>query len=67
MGAMIEQYPVCCEFEDGMSVQNLFDSIEEKMNTCFKYRKSLGTAYNSGLDVCPTFIFQKKSTLHLKL
>ena len=60
MGAMIEQYPICCEFEDGMSVQNLFDSIEEKMNTCFKYRKSLGTAYNSGLDICPTFIFQKK-------
>lgn len=60
MGIMIEQYPVHCEFEDGMSVKNLFDSIEEKMNTCFKYRKSLGTAYNSGLDICPTFIFQKK-------
>ncbi|MBR5914078.1 MAG: hypothetical protein IKZ58_06940 [Selenomonadaceae bacterium] len=60
MGPMIEQYPVCCEFEDGMNVQNLFDSIEEKMTTCFKYRKSLGTAYNSGLDIFPTFIFQKK-------
>ena len=60
MGVMIEQYPICCEFEDGMSVKNLFDSIEENLNTCFKYRKSLGTAYNSGLDVCSTFIFQKK-------
>ena len=60
MGAMIEQYPICCEFEDDMSVQNLFESIEEKMNTCFKYRKSLGTAYNSGLDICSTFIYQKK-------
>lgn len=60
MGAMIEQHPVCCEFQDGMSVQNLFESIEEKMNTCFKYRKSLGTAYNSGLGICSTFIYQKK-------
>ena len=60
MGPMIEQYPICCEFEENMSVKDFFASVEEKMNNCFKYRKSLGTAYNSGLDICSTFIFQKK-------
>lgn len=61
MGAMLEQYPICCEFEENMSVENLFKSIDEKVNTGFKYRKSLSTAYNSEKDICPTFAFQKKT------
>ena len=60
MGAMLEQYPVCCEFEENMRVKDLFNSLEEKINFGFKYRKSLSTAYNSGLDICSTFVFQKK-------
>ena len=61
MGPMLEQYPICCEFEDNMSVADLISSIDEKVNTGFKYRKSLSTAYNSEKDICPTFAFQKKT------
>ena len=60
MGAMLEQYPVCCEFEENMRVKDLLDSLGEKINAGFKYSKSLNTAYNSGLDICLTFSFQKK-------
>lgn len=60
MGAMLEQYPICCEFEENMSVKDLFDSMKEKINTGFKYRKSLSAAYNSGLDIGLTFSFHKK-------
>lgn len=60
MGAMLEQYPICCEFEENLRVKDLLNSLEEKINTGFKYRKSLSTAYNSGLDICLTFSFQKK-------
>ena len=60
MGAMLEQFPICCEFEDGMSVADLLKNLDDELNTCFKYRKSLGAAYNSGKDLCCTFAFQKK-------
>ena len=60
MGAMIEQFPVYCEFEDGMTAEDLTKTIEEKLKISMTYRKSLGVAYNSEKDICPTFVFQKK-------
>lgn len=60
MGAMLEQFPICCEFEDGMTIDDLLDNLEKELTDSVKYRKSLSVAYNSGKDVCSTFVFQKK-------
>ena len=60
MGPMIEQFPVYCEFKDDMSVGELFDSLQEKMNLCLKYRKSLNTAYQHDMAISATFVFHKK-------
>lgn len=60
MGAMLEQFPICYEFEDDMTVDDILSNLEKKLDTCVKYRKSLGVAYNSGNDICATFVFQKK-------
>lgn len=60
MGPMLEQFPICCEFEDGMTIDDLLDNLEKELTDSVKYRKSLSVAYNSGKDVCSTFVFQKK-------
>ena len=44
-----------------MTAAEFFSGLEEKINASFKYRRSLGEIYKSGLqDECATFIFQKK-------
>ena len=60
MGAMLEQFPICCEFEDSTTIDELLANLEKELNDCIKYRKSLSVAYNSGKDICATFVFQKK-------
>ena len=61
MGAMLEQFPIRYDFKDNESVKDFLDALEIEMNTGVKYRRSLSTAYNSGLqEICATFIFQKK-------
>ena len=61
MGPMIEQFPIDCEFKDDMSLEELFDSLQEKMNLDLKYRKSLGAAYqHDDMAVCSTYVFHKK-------
>ena len=62
MGAMLEQYPVRWDFDRSQSVGNFLDGIEQTMNSCLKYRRSIGTVYSAGLnDTSATFVFQKKS------
>lgn len=61
MGITIEQFPISWNFEDDITVENFLDGLERKVNTGFKYRRSLGAVYDEGLeDECATFIFQKK-------
>ena len=60
MGPMLEQFPICLEVDDNMSIDDLLNFFEKELITCVKYRKSLGAAYNSGKDICATFVFQKK-------
>ncbi len=61
MGNMIEQFPVAWNFEKDLTVAEFFKGLEKKINDSFKYRRSLGEIYKSGLqDDCATFIFQKK-------
>ena len=55
-----KHFPVYCEFKDDMSVGELFDSLQEKMNLCLKYRKSLNTAYQHDMAISATFVFHKK-------
>jgi len=60
MGIMLEQYPISWNFEENISVSKFLDGVEEKVNFSPKYRRSLGTVYDEGLeDDCATFIFQK--------
>ena len=62
MGAMLEQYPIRWDFNCSQSVEDFLDGIETTMNSCLKYRRSIGTVYSAGLnDTSATFIFQKKS------
>ena len=61
MGAMLEQFPISWDFEKDITVAEFLDGLAEKINVSFKYRRSLGTAYSSGLqENGATFIFQKK-------
>ena len=61
MGNMIEQFPISWDFEKDLTAAEFFSGLEEKINASFKYRRSLGEIYKSGLqDECATFIFQKK-------
>ncbi|MBO4400422.1 MAG: hypothetical protein J5809_01085 [Selenomonadaceae bacterium] len=61
MGTMIEQYPICWKFEQDLSVGEFISGIEAKMQECMKYRRSIGTAYQIGIDYdSATFIFQKR-------
>lgn len=62
MGIMIEEFPINWNFEEDITVEKFLDGLEEKMLSCFKYRRSLGTVYSGGLaEDCVTFIFQKKT------
>ena len=61
MGNMIEQFPIAWNFENDLTVAEFFNGLAEKINISFRYRRSLGEIYKSGLqDECATFIFQKK-------
>ena len=60
VGIMIEQYPISWDFEEDISVKDFLNGLEAKMNAGMKYRRSLGTVYQEGLqDDCVAFIFQK--------
>ena len=60
VGVMIEQFPISWNFEKDITVAEFLDGLAEKMNVSFKYRRSLGSVYQSGFqDECITFMFQK--------
>lgn len=60
MGPMLEQFPISWDFEKDLTAAEFFSGLEEKINTSFKYRRSLGSVYKSGFqDECMTFMFQK--------
>ena len=62
MGIMIEEFPVSWNFEKDLSAGEFLDGLETKVQTGMRYRRSLGTVYEAGLeDDCATFIFQKKT------
>ena len=62
MGIMLEQFPVSWNFENDITVEEFLEGLEDEINNSFKYRRSLKTVYNEGLeDDCATFIFQKKT------
>ena len=61
MGIMIEQFPISWDFTEDLSAGEFLDGLEEKIQTGMKYRHSLGTIYDEGLeDDCATLIFHKK-------
>lgn len=61
MGVMLEEFPINFSFEKDLNVDELLNGLENKFNTCMKYRRSLGTTYAEGLqEICASFIFQKK-------
>ncbi len=61
-GILLEQYPVSFDFEENLTVEKFLDGLEGKINEAPKYRRSLETVYDTGLqDDCATFIFQKGS------
>ena len=61
MGTMLEQYPIRWDFSRSQSVSDFLDGVETTMNSCMKYRRSIGTVYSAGLnDSSATFIFQKR-------
>ncbi|MBR6013310.1 MAG: hypothetical protein IK062_05965 [Selenomonadaceae bacterium] len=62
MGLMIEQYPISWNFEQDITVGEFLEKLAEKTKAGLKYRRSLKTVYEEGIeDDCATFIFQKNT------
>lgn len=60
MGIMIEEFPISWNFEADITVGDFLSGLEEKVNTSIRYRRSIGTVYEEGLeDATVTFVFQK--------
>ena len=62
MGIMLEQFPISWDFTKDLSVEEFLSGLEMKIQTGMRYRRSLSTVYDEGLeDDCATFIFQKRA------
>ena len=60
VGIMIEQFPISWNFEKDLSAGAFLSGLEAKIQSGMKYRHSLGTIYDEGLENdCASLIFQK--------
>ena len=60
MGLMLEQIPCAWDFRENISIGEFLNRLNGQTRIGMKYRKSLGTIYDSGIEGdLVTFIFQK--------